>query len=222
MEPTWLSSLVDAAEKDKEIGIVGCKLLYPDGTIQHAGMDFWPDRLRGKGQGGSKFSSIEDMDAVTGACFLLTRALLLKIGGFDEVFSPYYYEDVDFCFRARAAGFKIKYAGNVALTHSEGASIPPDARKESVLARNAMIFYGRYAPLPEIMKMVMRIFLRLILHRNDSRKSLSKNNISFRLSIGELLSLPLRFILVTFAMTSGFLANGITKVPSLFGKHDAK
>ncbi|MFA5077647.1 MAG: glycosyltransferase family 2 protein [Candidatus Micrarchaeia archaeon] len=213
-EPSWLSSLVDIAEKDRGIGIVGCKLLYPDRTIQHAGMEFWPDRLRGKGQDGSKFSSVEDMDAVTGACFLLTRPLLMKIGGVDEVFSPYYYEDTDFCFRARKAGFKIKYAGNVALTHHEGASMTTNSRKEYVLARNAMIFYGRYAPLSEAFKMAARIFVRLIVRRNDSRKSLSQSNISFRLSLGELVSFPYRFALVGIGIVSGLLGSGSSKVPS--------
>jgi GT2 family glycosyltransferase len=213
-EPSWLSSLVDIAEKDKGIGIVGCKLLYPDGTIQHAGMEFWPDRLRGKGQEGPMFSSIEDLDAVTGACFLLTRPLLLKIGGVDEVFSPYYYEDVDFCFRARKAGFKVKYAGNVTLTHSEGASISTSNEKEYALARNAIIFYRRYAPFLQTLKMAARIYARLLVRRKNARKDFSLRNLSF-VSLRNLLLLPYRFLLVSSGILVGLFSYN-TRKPAIF------
>ncbi len=201
IEPEWITKLIAIAEQDKSIGIVGCKLLYPDGTIQHAGMEFWPDKLRGKGESGERYAEISQMDAITGAVFLIKRQVLELTGGFDEAFSPFYYEDLDLCFRARKLGYKIIFAGNVALVHDEGATIKPNVERESALARNSMIFYKRYAPLKETLKMIGRIYLRLLIQRKDARKPFGIKN----LKINNPIYIPFRAIYVSIGILNGLI-----------------
>lgn len=213
ISPDWLSGMVQTAQEIKGTGVVGCKLLYPDGTIQHAGELFWPDRLRGKGESAEKYGSVEELRAVTFAASLIRTEVFKKIGFFDEVFSPFYYEDLDFCFRAKKSGFKSVYAGNVSLTHHEGGSLKFNTEHEYIVARNAIIFYARYAPLFEFMKIVARIYLRLIIRRADKRKDFGKGNVSILLSPTDLIMLPYRILLISMAIFHGLLLYRKNKVP---------
>jgi GT2 family glycosyltransferase len=120
----WLKKMVDVAESDKNIGIVGCKLVYPDGRIQHAGA-FGGVRPHHRGRTENdmgQYEGIEDVEAVTGAVFLIKRALIKRIGLLDGNFFMG-YEDLDYCIRARNAGFRIIYDGNVKLSHLERATL---------------------------------------------------------------------------------------------------
>jgi spore maturation protein CgeB len=122
----WLAAMVAAAETDPQVGVVGSRLLYPDGTIQHAGLgfsaDFEPIHLHQGVPGDSPAVSADrDCEAVTGACLLLSRAFFLELGGFDEGYRMY-FEDVDLCLRARAAGRRVRYAATSVLVHLERGS----------------------------------------------------------------------------------------------------
>ena len=133
----WLEILMAPAEKDPSVAVVGCKLLYPDGRIQHAGGDLSPE-LRtshiGRGQTDrGQFDAVSEMPFVTGAVMLLRRSVFASIGGFDTGYTPYLFEDVDLFIRARRAGFKIMYTGKTRILHYEGATVDEDARP-SVLA----------------------------------------------------------------------------------------
>jgi GT2 family glycosyltransferase len=117
----WISKMVSLAEKDNSIGIVGCKLLYPNGKIQHAGVEigmFPSNRGRGEKDIG-QYDSIEELEGVTGAAMLIKKRVIKVIGLLDENFYMG-YEDVDYCIMARKAGFRIIYDGKVKLTHLEG------------------------------------------------------------------------------------------------------
>ena len=119
----WLGKLVKVAESDGGIGIVGCKLVYPNGKIQHAGafVGIVP-RCRGRAEtDNGQYDGIEDLEAVTGAVFLMKRAMIRKTGMLDGNFFMG-FEDIDYCIRARSAGFRIVYDGNVKLTHLEGST----------------------------------------------------------------------------------------------------
>ncbi|MEW6722661.1 MAG: glycosyltransferase family 2 protein [Candidatus Micrarchaeota archaeon] len=215
IEPGWLSEMVRCAESEPRVGIVGCKLLYPDNTIQHAGELFWPDRLRGKGEGAGNYSAVEEVQAVSFAAVLISRRLIEGVGALDEVFSPYGYEDLDLCMRARKAGYKVLYAGTASLHHLEGGSMKLDIRTDSLLARNAMIFYSRYAPLHQRILMAARIYARLVFRRSDRRRALGKGNFSAHLSPGDMLSLPARVLAVSSAIVSGVRLAGSPKVPAI-------
>ena len=126
--PGWLDALVAVIERDPEIGAVGARLLYPDGTIQHAGIafsaDFEPFHVYQGLPGKAPQVSVDrDCEAVTGACLLMPRALFLELGGFDEAYRMY-FEDVDLCLRVRAAGRRVRYAAGSVVTHLERASSP--------------------------------------------------------------------------------------------------
>jgi len=122
----WLSALVAAAESDPMVGAVGARLLYPNGTIQHAGIGFTPDFEpyhihHGVAGDAPEVSADRDCEAVTGACLLMPRALFHDIGGFDEDYQMY-FEDVDLCLRVRAGGRRVRYAAGSVVVHLERGS----------------------------------------------------------------------------------------------------
>jgi GT2 family glycosyltransferase len=126
VKPGWLSSLVIVVEKDPQVGIVGARLLYPNGTVQHAGVFFNPqsgfDHLnRGKSKNNYEVLQQRSVVAVTFALALIKREVIEAIGFFDEnLFIS--LEDVDYCLRAKDARFTIIYCPKCEATHFEGAT----------------------------------------------------------------------------------------------------
>jgi GT2 family glycosyltransferase len=122
----WLEALISTFD-DASIGIAGCKLLYPDGTIQHAGGVL----LGPRGETGhvgrheedaGRFEELTDAEFVTAAALAISRAALERVGALDEGFAPAYYEDIDWCFRTRAEGFRVVYQPRAVATHYESTS----------------------------------------------------------------------------------------------------
>jgi GT2 family glycosyltransferase len=131
--PDWLQAVVGLAELDG-VGAVGPLLLYPNGTVQHAGvvlgMRGTADHImRGfpsdvDGYAGS-LSCTREVSAVTAACLGMSRELFLGVGGFDEHFATH-YQDVDLCLRLRAAGRRNLYTPRAVVRHDESATRGPD------------------------------------------------------------------------------------------------
>ena len=128
-EKAWLRHLVRPLTEDDEIGISGGKLLFPDRqTIQHAGA-FLTEPLaysRHTGHGEideGQHDEARDVPYVTGAAMAIARRVLDEIGLFDEQFTPFYYEEVDFCWRARAAGYRVRYVPEAWAIHDESFSL---------------------------------------------------------------------------------------------------
>lgn len=128
----WLEKLLAWAEQE-EIGAVGCKLLYPDRTVQHAGVVL--------GVGGianhayyklpeanqfyyNQLHSIKNYLAVTGACLMIGKEKFMSVGGFEESL-PFSFNDVDFCLKLREEGLRNLYLPNVELNHFESKSRDP-------------------------------------------------------------------------------------------------
>jgi O-antigen biosynthesis protein len=121
----WLKGLTDVFESDPKIGIVGCKLLYPDGTIQHAGGVIALKVPYNRGEGAKdtgQYDRVEFVDYVTGAVLLIKSEVVRKIGLLDDGFSPLYYEDTDWCVRARLFCYKVAYTPKPTLIHHCGSS----------------------------------------------------------------------------------------------------
>lgn len=123
----WLNPLVNALISDKTIGLVGSKILYPDGkTVQHAGGILRPNGLSvhiGKGEFDKRqYNDIRDVDYLTGASLGFRRDILNIVGFFDEGYRPLYYEDTDFSFRIRKKGYKVLYIPESMLIHKENIS----------------------------------------------------------------------------------------------------
>ncbi len=138
----WLEALI-AAFEETDAGIAGCKALYPDGSIQHAGAFVYGPRAATEHTGryepdDGRFDQLRDADFVTGAALAISRAAMEKIGLLDEGFSPVYYEDTDWCYTAREAGFRVLYAPAARLVHHE----TPTAQRERHEHKYAM-HHGR-------------------------------------------------------------------------------
>ncbi|MEZ2408685.1 glycosyltransferase [Bosea sp. RCC_152_1] len=128
----WLPALVAKLDKRRRIGAVGPKLLYEDGSLQHAGLFFkrdskgtWLNHHYFKGMPGSYApANVErPVPGVTGACIVMARELFGELGGFDESYVIGDYEDSDLCLKIRRAGLGIVYVPDVALYHLERQSI---------------------------------------------------------------------------------------------------
>ncbi|VAW32941.1 Glycosyl transferase, group 2 family protein, partial [hydrothermal vent metagenome] len=128
VQPDWLAELLRPFQEDSQIGIIGSKLLYPDGTIQHLGAELTFPLARSqhflyKEADVDGLPAVQDVPYVTGAAMAVHRSVLAQIGLLDEMFHPFYYEEVDFCYRARKAGFRVVVATQAVAIHDESASM---------------------------------------------------------------------------------------------------
>jgi hypothetical protein len=126
LHPGWLAAMVGHLA-DPQVGIVGARLLYPDRSVQHAGIALRPDgtgehvhRFLGRNAPGyaGRARLSQEVSAVTGACLLTRRDLYGGLGGLDESFASA-FNDIDFCLRARAAGWGVVMAAEAELIHHE-------------------------------------------------------------------------------------------------------
>ncbi len=122
-----LSSLVNLIESDDSIGMVGSKLIYPDGRLQEAGGIIWQDasgwnfgRLDDPDK--PEYNYVKDVDYISGAAIMLSKKLWDEIGGFDERYAPAYCEDSDLAFEVRKRGKRVVYQPQSVVTHFEGIS----------------------------------------------------------------------------------------------------
>lgn len=117
VQPGWLDALLDALNAHPEFGIAGCTLLNADGSINHAGAQLRKPIALGQhftDRGGDQPRAV---DYVTGAAMAIRRSTWDTIGPFDDGFYPAYYEEVDYCYRARRHGLEIGYAPTAAVRH---------------------------------------------------------------------------------------------------------
>lgn len=154
--PNWLELLLGSCQR-KEIGVVGCKLLYPDHTIQHAGVVVGICGVAGHIFAGQRRDSMgyfakprlqQDLSAVTAACMMVKRSVYEELQGLDEQLQVA-YNDIDFCLRVRELGYLVMYEPNVEMYHDEsrtrGKENTPE--KKARFAREVAFMEARWGEL---------------------------------------------------------------------------
>jgi len=127
----WLEALVYTFDDRPEAGLVGARLVYPDGSLQEAGGILWADGSAWNyGRGGDpqdpRVAYLREVDYCSGACLMVPASLFRALGGFDEHFAPAYGEDSDLAMRVRALGRSVLYQPLAEVVHHEGASAGVD------------------------------------------------------------------------------------------------
>lgn len=130
-QPGWLDGLVDTFNAFPDAGMVGSKLVYPDGILQEAGGLIWADGSGWNvGRMGDpqrpEFNYLREVDYCSGASIMVPRDLWEALGGFDEAYAPAYGEDSDLAFRVKSTGRRVFYQPASVLAHYEGMSCGRD------------------------------------------------------------------------------------------------
>jgi GT2 family glycosyltransferase len=146
----WLQELLAYADAHPAAAIVGAKLLYPGGDVQHAGVAIGQDRYPHNLYAGlpadhPAVNRSRRLQAVTGACMLVRRAAFEEAGGFDTAYSNS-LEDVDLCLRLGETGAEVHYCHRAVLTHLESASRGRTQRFEASVARYRRRWRDRVLP----------------------------------------------------------------------------
>lgn len=154
--PNWIESMLGFCQRG-DVGAVGVKLLYPDDTIQHAGVAMMycasPVEMGGpvhvfsnldKDDPGYMFraSVSQDVNIVTAACLMTSKAAFERVGGLSEEYAVA-YNDVDFCLKLRAAGFLVVYDADAVLYHyesfSRGSDVADTAKKTRFMSEQGKL-----------------------------------------------------------------------------------
>jgi GT2 family glycosyltransferase len=135
----WLEEMVSFVVKP-DVGAVGARLWYPDGTLQHGGVIIGAGGVAGhahlrlpKGSPGYFGRAVlqQELSAVTGACLMVRRGVFQEMGGLDEQIAVA-FNDIDFCLRLRAAGYRNIWTPFAELIHHESASRGPEDYQEKI------------------------------------------------------------------------------------------
>ncbi len=126
----WLDGLRGTAYSAPDVGVVGCRLVLPDGRLLHAGTVLLPDTCWGQQVGSleadlNQYAADRDVQGIVFACAYLRREVLDAIGDLSGDYESY-FEDTDYCLRAREAGFRVLCCGSVTLVHAEHGSTAGD------------------------------------------------------------------------------------------------
>jgi GT2 family glycosyltransferase len=141
----WLDALLAVADADPRVGAVGSKLLFPNDTVQHAGVVVCQDGnprhiYAGFPAGHPAVNKPRSFQAVTAASMLVRRDAFERAGGFDAAFHNS-LEDTDLCMRLGEAGYEIRYCPQSVLYHLESVS---RGRRSKEIAANTKLFKERW------------------------------------------------------------------------------
>ncbi|MGB8634240.1 MAG: glycosyltransferase [Rhodanobacteraceae bacterium] len=146
----WLEAMLDCFAERRDAGLVGARLIYPDGRLQESGGIVFDD---GSGWNYGRLEHPDDprmsfrrqADYCSGAAIMLPRALFEQFGGFDTRYAPAYYEDTDLAFQVRDAGKSVYVEPRAVVVHFEGVSNGTDTESESGIKRFQKINRDKFA-----------------------------------------------------------------------------
>ena len=147
----WLGALRETFQLDPRAGLVGAKLVFPDGRLQEAGGIIWRDATGwnfGKFDDPEKpeYNFLREVDYCSAACVMVPKSLFDSVGGFDPRFAPAYYEDVDLAFKIRRAGGRRSSINR--LAESFTSKEPLAARTYQPAQRNIRKPIAQNSPKP--------------------------------------------------------------------------
>jgi GT2 family glycosyltransferase len=151
----WMTALLEHSQRPG-VGVVGAKLYFPDGSIQHAGVRLdegcAPGHVyycypRESQRRAPDLDAVRNYSAVTGACMMTRAALFRDLGGFDLRF-PINYNDVDYCLKALARGLRVVYTPYAELYHFESVSRAAE-QTEGVKSEELEAFQKVWGATPE-------------------------------------------------------------------------
>lgn len=184
----WLTRMVEVAEASPDVGIVGCKLIFTDRRIQHAGCRI---NVRGAFNIGTgqrddgTYDEIKDVDCIIGAAFMIKRSVVQKIGLLDERFSPAFLEETDYCVRASMAGYRIIYNPRTTIIHYGGVTVKKHLKLQMDFVRhkNRLRFMLLNFPMKWMLrrpKYELKIIIGSVVKKKDETRKLSPLNAKLR------------------------------------------
>ncbi len=173
--PGWLDSLVDTYNEYPDAGLVGSKLIYPNGRLQESGGVIWEDASginygRDDDPDKPQYNFLREVDYCSGACLCIPKSIWEELQGFDPLFTPAYYEDTDLAFRIRQKGYRVLYQPLSQVIHVEGATSGTDIAKGTKHYQeiNRQKFYDRWK---EVLSSHGDNSQPEMIYRNRSRRS---------------------------------------------------
>jgi GT2 family glycosyltransferase/glycosyltransferase involved in cell wall biosynthesis len=130
----WLDELIASFDRLDNVGLAGSKLLYPDGRLQDAGGIIWGSGNpwnygNSQNPNDPRFSYARQADYLSGAAMMVPTELWKQVGGLSSYLEPMYFEDTDFAFKIRDAGYKTWFVPSSVVYHYEGMTSGTDTSK---------------------------------------------------------------------------------------------
>ncbi len=149
----WVKRLSEVLDSGPRVGIAGAKLVYPvppypiqcaGVAVSRSGRIFF--RGRGEARGVAEFNRVEEVQCLISACWLMRREVCEEIGLLDEAYNPVQFEDLDYCYRARARGWQVFYVPLAEMYHFESVTTSGTAVINSPyqIVKNGLLFKSRW------------------------------------------------------------------------------